>query len=71
MIQLERCVCGGKAKLRRGLPNMGNSKNVWAFVQCLSCGMRTPTMYPAAGECVKDLSTRAAERWNRVATHGN
>ena len=71
MIALQRCTCGGKAKLRRGLPNMGNSKTVWAFVQCLSCGMRTPTLYPKGNECVRDLAVRAAERWNKAVSHGN
>lgn len=71
MIPLERCPCGGKAKLRRGLPNMGNSRKTWAFVQCLSCGMRTPTMYPEPNECVRDLAVRAAERWNSAVKHGD
>ena len=71
MPELKPCACGGKPKLRRGLPNMGNSKTFWAFVQCLNCGMRTQTIHPNPGDSLYDLTIRAADGWNRMVTHGN
>jgi len=56
--------CGGKAKLRRGLPNMGNSKNRYALVQCLKCNYKTPTLKPFKGESDKSLKERAIQLWN-------
>lgn len=58
--------------MRRGLPNMGNSKTVWAFVQCLECGKRTRKVRPIVGESLKELTVRAAGEWNRkVKTDGD
>lgn len=71
MPTLTPCRCGGKPKMRRGLPNMGNSKTVWAFVQCSACGMRTQTIHPNSGESLKALTERAADRWNGVMENGD
>ncbi len=66
-IQLSACPkCGGKAKLRRGLPNMGNSKTRFAFVQCLTCNYRTPTFKPDPGESDRSLRDRTIEYWERL-----
>ena len=58
--------CGAKAKTIRGLPNMGNSKTRFAFVQCLNpdCKYRTPKLTPMVGEKDKELRIRAIELWN-------
>lgn len=65
MIHLEPCPkCGGKAKLKRGLPNMGNSKTRFAFVQCLECLYRTPTLKPTEKESDRSLRDRAIAAWN-------
>ena len=66
-LQLPRCPkCGGKAKLDRGLPNMGNSKKRFAFVRCLACNFRTPTLYPRKGEPDTLLKERAVKEWYRL-----
>lgn len=65
MIQLKPCPkCGGKAKLLRGLPNMGNSRARYALVICLRCGHKTDTIIPEARESDKSLRRRASELWN-------
>ena len=70
-LQLPACPkCDGKAKLRRGLPNMGNSKTRFAFVQCLNCGYRTPALKPRPGESDAGLKERAIKDWwNICAMH--
>ncbi|MBO7131889.1 Lar family restriction alleviation protein [Candidatus Saccharibacteria bacterium] len=66
MIILEPCPkCGGKAKLRRGLPNLGNSKERFAMVQCLTCNYKTPTIKPKGGESNESLKNRVIELWNQ------
>mgnify|MGYP003312051363 CR=1 FL=1 len=55
--------CGGRVKLRRGLPNMGNSKTRWGFLQCLNCGERTLTFHPIKGESEKDFRERILDVW--------
>lgn len=72
MATLRECpFCGGKAKLKRGLPNLGTSKTVWALVQCLSCFCRTPTVHQEKGETAADVNRRAIELWNRRTTDGS
>ena len=72
MAQLRECpFCGGKAKLKRGLPNLGTSKTEWALVQCLSCFCRTPTVRPNKGESDAAANRRAVELWNRRASDGD
>ncbi|MBR3253458.1 Lar family restriction alleviation protein [Candidatus Saccharibacteria bacterium] len=65
MIVLNPCPkCGGKAKLIRGLPNMGNSKTLYALVQCRICHYKTPTLRPEEGESGESLKNRAIALWN-------
>ena len=70
MIHLEPCPkCGGKGKLKRGLPNMGNSKTRFAMVQCLTCNYKTPTLKPEDGESSESLKNRAIDPWNSEPRH--
>lgn len=71
--------CGGKAKLRRGLPNLGhkggpykgNSKERYAKVQCLECSFSTPTIKPKNGEPNQKLYERAVSYWERLCKEKN
>lgn len=55
--------CGGKVKLRRGLPNMGNSKVEWGYLLCLNCGERTTTEYPRDNETSIEFRERILDIW--------
>ena len=66
--------CGGKAKLMRGMPNLGykgapikgNAKERYAKVQCKECGFTTETLKPRTGEHNKELYERAVSCWERL-----
>ncbi len=63
--RLEPCPrCGGKAKLKRGLPRLQKVKDRFALVQCLSCNLRTPTYHQRPGETGENVDLRAATAWN-------
>lgn len=56
--------CGEKPKMMRGLPNMGNSKFMWARVQCLSCKYRTKRFIQEKHQSYKEVTELAADAWN-------
>ena len=59
-----RCpYCGGKVKLRRGLPNMGNSTNKWGFLECLECKQKTKKQYQRDDESQLDFRERVLDEW--------
>ena len=65
MTKMKPCPkCGNKAKLIRGLPNMGNSKTRFALVQCRVCHYKTKTLRPEEGESSESLRDRAIALWN-------
>ena len=67
MIELKPCPkCGGKAKLRRGFPNLGNAKVRFAMVQCLECNYKTPTLKPKGHESNESLKKRVIDIWNNL-----
>ena len=55
--------CHGKVKLRRGLPEMGNSDHKWGYLLCTECGLRTTTEYPKKDESNKDFRERILDTW--------
>lgn len=57
--------CGGKVKLRRGLPNMGNSKTKWGFLQCLQCGAKTAKYIPKPDETTEEFRERVLNVWRK------
>lgn len=63
--ELNECPrCKGKAKLRRGLPSINMSKDIWAMVQCTSCFCRTITIHQQKNEKFVDVAHKAVDLWN-------
>ena len=65
MTYLKPCpFCGGKAKMKRGLPRVNRAPERYALVQCLACMARTQTYRQAAMEPGVSVDEYAAARWN-------
>lgn len=55
--------CKGKVKLRRGLPNIGNSKTRWGFLECTVCKKRSPKLVPEPHENEIHFRERVLDQW--------
>lgn len=58
--------CGGKVKLRRGLPNMGNSNTKFGFLLCLECGKQTNKKYQGKNESQLEFRERVLDEWRKL-----
>ena len=65
--KLNTCTCGGKPKLKRGIPSLNYSKDVWAMVQCFDCNKRTKTYHATEKhQTFAMMAQKAADEWNSL-----
>ena len=64
--ELKPCpFCGGKAKLKLGMPYQQKPDRKQAFVQCTSCQAKTITYFRLPYQSWEDTKRYAIEAWNR------
>ena len=70
-VELKPCpFCGGKADIKKGLPQSQSRGGKQFLIQCRKCGCRTVLFRQSALEPWKELLDACVSTWNRRVKDG-